>query len=155
MNLMPWLLVVALLVVTVVLLYELSRARQRTAWAERDAELAATGVLTLGTYQHLAMRTAKPQEYRERLLHGALGACAEVGELATTVKAHVFYGKALDQRNVAEEVGDALWFLQLVATAAGLSMDDVATANVEKLRARYPHLYSNEAALARVDKGGA
>lgn len=146
--------VVTLSMSAIVLLYEMSRLRLRLASAEFMAEVANTGVLTCGTYQTLAMRTAKPQEPRERLGHAVLGLADEVGELAKTVKAHLYYGKPLDRTNVAEELGDLLWFAQLAATAVGFSLGDIATANLEKLRLRYPGRYSDADAVARADKRG-
>ena len=39
---------------------------------------------------------------------------------------------------VADELGDVLWYLAVAAKAAGLTLDEVAAKNVDKLRARYP-----------------
>jgi hypothetical protein len=37
----------------------------------------------------------------------------------------------------------------------GMDMEQIAWANIEKLRQRYPEAYSDAAAEARADKGGA
>lgn len=142
----------ALAVTVVVLLFEQSRLKMRVDYAEAFMEWASKGSHNFTAYQYNAMRTAKPQNERDRLGHAVMGLADETGELAKAVKAHLYYGKALDKENVAEEIGDVLWFAQLAATAAGLGLGDIATANIEKLRQRYPHLYSDAAALARADK---
>lgn len=110
--------------------------------------------MLLNDYQEQAMRTNKWLPTKEALVHGALGMASEAGELATAIKAHVVYGKELDRNNVVEELGDLLWFLQLTAITLGVSLEQVAQANITKLRARYPNKYSDEAAIARADKAG-
>jgi len=47
-------------------------------------------------------------------------------------------GRTLDRDAVALELGDALWCLSIAADTLGLSLQDVARLNVEKLRSRYP-----------------
>lgn len=150
-----WFTIAAALAGTVVvLLFEQSRLRQRIDYTEKFMDWMAKSNVTFTMYQYNAMRTAKPQEARDRLGHAVLGLADEIGELAKTAKAHLYYGKPLDKANVAEELGDILWFVQLACTATGFNLAEVAEANIEKLRVRYPQLYSNEAALARADKGG-
>jgi len=39
---------------------------------------------------------------------------------------------------VTLELGDALWCLAIAADTLGISLQDVARRNVEKLRARHP-----------------
>lgn len=109
--------------------------------------------MELNQYQELAMRTAKALEFKDSLVHGALGVTSEAGELATAVKAHVIYGKPLDYANVKEELGDLMWFAQYMASMMGWTMEEVACENIAKLQKRYPDKYSDEAAIARADKG--
>jgi NTP pyrophosphatase (non-canonical NTP hydrolase) len=91
-----------------------------------------------------------PSQLRQiRLNHGVLGLTGEVGELAAALEKWVYYGQDLDEGNVAEEVGDCLWYLSLVCSALGLSLEDCAAANIRKLKARYPEAYSDERAGVR------
>jgi NTP pyrophosphatase (non-canonical NTP hydrolase) len=109
--------------------------------------------MNLNQYQELARRTAKVYPtLNENLVHAALGITSEAGELATTVKATAIYSKPLDTTNVIEEVGDSLWYLALMCTSLGVPLEEVATANIAKLKARYPDKYSDGDALARADK---
>ena len=106
--------------------------------------------MDLNEYQKLALRTAHRQDRREDdLLHGAAGVVTEGGELMDIFKRHRFYGKPLDWVHVKEEAGDVLWYLALVCEAAGVSLEDTARANIEKLRVRYPDKFDAQAALKR------
>jgi NTP pyrophosphatase (non-canonical NTP hydrolase) len=60
-------------------------------------------------------------------------------------------GHARDRDRVTKELGDALRCLAAVATSIGVSLEDVAARNIEKLGRRYPDGYSDEASRARVD----
>jgi NTP pyrophosphatase (non-canonical NTP hydrolase) len=46
--------------------------------------------------------------------------------------------RPLDRDHLREELGDALWCLTAVGHCLGIDLDELATANIEKLRARYP-----------------
>lgn len=95
--------------------------------------------MTLTDYQSHAKRTsAAPWPERERLLVQTLGLCGEAGEIADLIKKHAWHGRELDRTEIANELGDVLWYVADLSTALGLSLDDVATRNVEKLRRRYP-----------------
>ncbi len=87
------------------------------------------------------------------LIHAALGLTTEVGELADPIKKAMFYGKPLDEANIKEEAGDLLWYLAgPLCRALGCTLEELAAANIAKLRARYPDTYSDQHAIARADK---
>ena len=71
------------------------------------------------------------------LLHAALGLQTEGGELADQVKKHLFYGRELDKVNIKEEAGDILWYMAVILRRLGLTFEDVAQANIDKLELRY------------------
>ena len=83
------------------------------------------------------------------VLHSAIGISGEAGELLDTVKKHVFYGKPLDTTNVVEEMGDILFYIQMMCNHMGLSLDDVVHVNIKKLKNRYPDGFSTDKALNR------
>ena len=108
--------------------------------------------MTLDDYQQLAARTIRPGRPAEQALaNWALGLTGEAGEVAEHVKKHLFHGTPLDRDAVAKELGDCLWYLAALAGAIGATLDDVASANVEKLRRRYPGGFSAEASRNRVE----
>lgn len=114
-----------------------------------------TAPLDFQSYQSLAMRTARKPDHAHLefdLQHAAIGLAGEVGELADTVKRFVFYRQQLDKENVVEELGDILWYLALAATAVGADLGKLAEQNIDKLKRRYPHHYTDQHAAARLDK---
>jgi NTP pyrophosphatase (non-canonical NTP hydrolase) len=135
-----------------------SKAEVRAANAEHERDRALEGKLacneslTLNQYQLLAMRTAMPQNHKDAMDHALFGLGSEAGELMTHWKAHRYYGAEFDLAYMAKELGDALWFLQLAASAMVLTLDDVGRGNIGKLTLRYPDKFSAAAALARADE---
>ena len=93
----------------------------------------------LDAYQTSAARTINVSLSREqRLLDAAAGLAEEAGEVLSHVRKHVMQGRSLDRDAVALELGDALWCLAIAADTLGISLNDVAQRNIEKLRARHP-----------------
>ena len=100
---------------------------------------SAENASSLNGYQAEARRTINPALTDEqRLLDAAAGLAEEAGEVLSHVRKHVMQGRTLDRDAVALELGDALWCLSIAADTLGVSLQDVARMNVEKLRARYP-----------------
>lgn len=85
-------------------------------------------------------------------VHAALGICTEAGELADNIKKVWVYEKAQDVTNVREELGDILFYFTAMCEMHGLTLGQIETENIRKLRRRYPTGYTNEAAQARADK---
>ena len=95
---------------------------------------------------------AEMTPFKAHLLHMALGAMTEVGEIGTTIKAHVFYGKELDLENLTEEFGDLEFYIEGLRSKLEIYRSQVLAHNVKKLSKRYAKGYSNEAAINRADK---
>jgi len=111
--------------------------------------------MTPNEYQTLALRTEQTPAFAHhnhelsQLLHAAIGACTEVGELQDAIKKHLMYGKTLDRVNIIEEVGDVLWYLALALTSVDATMEDAMERNIAKLRKRYADKFTEEQALVR------
>lgn len=104
--------------------------------------------MTLDEYQRSALRTATVDP-KDPLCHlglarDALGIAGEAGEVADLVKKHIGHGHALDADKVKKELGDVLWYVAVLSERIGCTLEDVAKANVEKLRARYPSGFDPE-----------
>jgi NTP pyrophosphatase (non-canonical NTP hydrolase) len=90
-------------------------------------------------YQHAARRTAVYAR-RDRVIYPALGLASEAGEVAGKIKKVLrdqdgnFDRTPLDA--IKDELGDVLWYVAALAGDLGLSLDDIATANLAKLGAR-------------------
>jgi NTP pyrophosphatase (non-canonical NTP hydrolase) len=89
-----------------------------------------------------------------RLLHGIMGCGKESGELLDAYNRYLIYGKELDKKNIIEEIGDVMFYVALICRTMNVSLEQVCSENIAKLSIRYPDKFSNEAALARADKGG-
>jgi NTP pyrophosphatase (non-canonical NTP hydrolase) len=95
--------------------------------------------MTLNDYQTAAERTINPSLTRDdRLLDAVAGLAEEAGEVLGLVRKHRMQGREMAHDRLREELGDALWCLAIAAQSAGLSLEEVAAANVAKLRARHP-----------------
>ena len=106
--------------------------------------------MTLDDYQTRAARTTNAAlDDTERLLDAAAGLAEESGEILGLVRKHAYQSRELNREQLKIELGDALWCLAMTARAAGLTLDDVASANVAKLNARYPTGYSDAASRER------
>lgn len=87
------------------------------------------------------------------ILHMALGVAGEAGEIVDAIKKYTIYQKPLDLRNLKEEIGDMLFFLQGICNATGLTFEQCISDNVEKLTKRYHSgRYSDQQAQERADK---
>lgn len=93
----------------------------------------------MDAYQQAARRTINAGLGDDmRLLDAAAGLSEEAGEVLSHVRKHVMQGRTIDRDAVTLELGDALWCLAIAADTLGISLQDVAQRNIEKLRARYP-----------------
>lgn len=83
------------------------------------------------------------------ILHGIIGIASEGGELIDQIKRHLYYGDELDVTNIKIELGDVLWFVSIICAEFGWTFDDIQVANIAKLKARYPEMFTKEQALNR------
>ena len=100
---------------------------------------SAENVSTLNGYQSAARRTInRALTDDQRLLDASAGLAEEAGEVLAHVRKHLLQGRPLDRDAVTLELGDALWCLAIAADTLGVTLDEVARRNVEKLRSRFP-----------------
>ena len=110
--------------------------------------------MRLNEYQAQALRTEDmTRTQRDRIIHGAMGLAGEAGETVDLLKKVVAFGHDIDTAKIRGELGDVLWYVAVLADAVGLTLNEVAQANVYKLRQRYPigEGFTAEASKARVD----
>ena len=101
-------------------------------------------------YRKLSARTM-PSELNEEetLTNMCMGLAGESGELIDHIKKVCFHGHPIDKVYIGKELGDILWYVAGLATTLEINLDDVAQGNVDKLRARYPDGFSQEASKNR------
>ena len=100
-----------------------------------------TEELTLDQYQNRAARTGNTAVvHGERFLNYTLGLCGEAGEVAEVVKKWYYHSTDFEmpEDKLRAELGDVLWYVSQIAASAGMSLNQVAQANLDKLTERYP-----------------
>lgn len=95
--------------------------------------------MNLNQYQNDAMRTAIfPID--QGIEYTTLGLVSEAGEVAGKVKKIIRdHGGNFSQEQraqLADEVGDCLWYVAALARELGVSLEVVATKNLDKLESR-------------------
>ncbi|MGO3702143.1 MAG: nucleoside triphosphate pyrophosphohydrolase family protein [Candidatus Saccharimonadales bacterium] len=96
--------------------------------------------MNMNEYQQAALRTARAKDAPDEVFHLLLGLCGEAGEIAEKTKKIVRDQasdfSALDTNDMKKELGDVLWHVAVLAEYFDISLDDVATTNIEKLASR-------------------
>ena len=96
-------------------------------------------------YQRQTRRTWRGDgSVQDQIDNAVLGLVGEGGEIAEKWKKHRFQGHEWNCDNVAEEIGDILFYAARLAELIGWDLSTVADANIEKLRRRYPEGFSEE-----------
>ena len=91
-------------------------------------------------FQQECDRTARQDlSWEQANLNWALGIAGESGEFCELIKKHVFHDKPMNPEDAKKELGDILYYVAMAAANLGLKLEDVAQANCDKLRSRYPN----------------
>lgn len=102
-------------------------------------------------YQESARRTQRKDLPLWALKeHALFGLSSEVGEVMG-LHQKVHQGHPMDETALRLEIGDCMWFLSELCDVYGWSMEDVAKANIEKLRNRYRDMFTVEESVNRVE----
>ena len=106
--------------------------------------------MTLNEYMELAQRTSnRALDQKGHLFNGVLGLAGEAGECADLLKKHYYQDGRNFVDDLEDELGDVLWYVAETAMALGLTLEEVAVRNVEKLKKRYPEGFEAERSLHR------
>ena len=106
--------------------------------------------MTLNEYMELAQRTSnRALDQKGHLFNGVLGLAGEAGECADLLKKHYYQDGRNFVDDLEDELGDVLWYVAETARALGLTLEEVAVRNVEKLKKRYPEGFEAERSLHR------
>ena len=94
---------------------------------------------TFAAYQSDAEATAKGNHETEKgaLCNWAMGLAGEAGEVVDELKKVLFHDKPRDLEQLKKELGDVLWYVAACCMSLGISLEDVAKANIQKLRHRH------------------
>lgn len=84
-----------------------------------------------------------------RLIHASQGMQTESAEFTDVLKKYLFYGKETDRTNMAEEIGDIMWYVAIACDALGVDLEEVMKTNINKLKARFPDKFTESDAVNR------
>jgi NTP pyrophosphatase (non-canonical NTP hydrolase) len=94
--------------------------------------------MTLDDYQKQALKTLLPNS--DNLPYVTLGLSSEAGEVAGKIKKWIRDQDSdpskLDKDSLSKELGDALWYIAVMADMIGFKLDTIAQNNVDKLKER-------------------
>lgn len=95
--------------------------------------------MNFNEYQELSGRTANDHfDPQLEACNWAMGLAGEVGEYIEIMKKAVFHGKKPEHSSLLKELGDILWYVAQCASYHGFTLEEIAIANIEKLKLRYP-----------------
>ena len=115
-----------------------------------DLERVSPDTLAAGLKGFIALYSNNPAINPIDLIHGIIGSQGESGELLEALSISVLDNQVpVDLVNIVEECGDKLWYIALTLRAVGSTIDEAMELNIEKLKKRYPGLWTQEAVLNR------
>ncbi len=96
--------------------------------------------MTFEEYQKKSRKTALYPDVGGNFIYPTLGLAGEAGEVAEKIKKVIRDdgGEILPEKKkeLEKELGDVLWYLSQLTTEIGLSLEEVAEKNIEKLYSR-------------------
>lgn len=95
--------------------------------------------MDFNTYQQQAATTAVYPE-SAKYIYPTLGLCGEAGEVAEKIKKVIRDNGGVfteeKKKEIIKEVGDVLWYIAALLSDLGVTMDETAVGNLEKLFSR-------------------
>lgn len=89
--------------------------------------------MNLDEYQHSALET---WDGKPGLAYLSLGLAGEAGEFANKYKKVLRGDSIASSQDMADELGDVLWYLSVALWELGYSLEDIALRNLSKLKSR-------------------
>lgn len=109
--------------------------------------------MKLNEFQELSKRTLPEymtwEEKQLAISNYSMGLAGEVGEVIDILKKFAHHGHTLDIYALAEELGDVMHYVAGTSTMFGLTLEEIASGNIEKLRKRYPKGFNSHDSIHR------
>jgi NTP pyrophosphatase (non-canonical NTP hydrolase) len=106
----------------------------------------------LTSFQKECLRTwDTSRDSKEQMVEVIFGIIGEAGELVDELKKHMFHGHPLNPKTISLELGDLLYYTNMLASLINLSMYDVVEDNIHKRNVRYSDSFTTEASIERRD----
>ena len=93
--------------------------------------------ISFNEYQRQAFELISEDGKKDLITNGVLGLAGESGECCDIVKKFKYQGHDLDKNHLKDELGDVLWYLAETASGLGITLEEVALYNLDKLHKRY------------------
>lgn len=93
--------------------------------------------INFNQYQKEAFDLISEDGRKNMVLNGVLGLAGESGECCDIVKKNRFQGHELNKEHLIEELGDVMWYIAETASGLGVTLEEVAQYNLDKLHKRY------------------
>lgn len=93
--------------------------------------------ISFNEYQKQAFELISEEGKKDLITNGVLGLAGESGECCDIVKKFKYQGHDLDKDHLKDELGDVLWYLAETASGLGITLEEVALYNLDKLHKRY------------------
>jgi NTP pyrophosphatase (non-canonical NTP hydrolase) len=96
--------------------------------------------MTFQEYQEESRKTAIYPNKDNNFIYPTLGLAGEAGEVAEKIKKVLRDGNGIvspeKKEELTKELGDVLWYVANLSKELGISLEDVAKNNIEKLQSR-------------------
>ncbi|MDD3170689.1 MAG: nucleoside triphosphate pyrophosphohydrolase family protein [Candidatus Paceibacterota bacterium] len=96
--------------------------------------------MTFEEYQNQARKTAIYPDLGNNFIYPTLGLVGEAGEIAEKIKKVLRDGNGEiteeKRSELNKELGDVLWYIANLSIELGISLEDIAANNLEKLKSR-------------------
>ena len=93
--------------------------------------------INFNQYQKEAFDLISEDGRKDMVLNGVLGLAGESGECCDIVKKNRVQGHELNKEHLIEELGDVMWYIAETASGLGVTLEEVAQYNLDKLHKRY------------------
>lgn len=93
--------------------------------------------ITFNQYQKEAYELISEDGKKDMITNGVLGLAGEAGECCDIVKKYKYQGHELNKEKLLDELGDVLWYIAETASGLGVTLEEVAEYNLNKLHKRY------------------
>lgn len=93
--------------------------------------------ISFNEYQKQTFELISEEGKKDLITNGVLGLAGESGECCDIVKKFKYQGHDLDKNHLKDELGDVLWYLAETASGLGITLEEVALYNLDKLHKRY------------------
>jgi NTP pyrophosphatase (non-canonical NTP hydrolase) len=108
--------------------------------------------MKISEYQADCERTANREEDKKtRIMNWLISLGEESGEVAGSMKKALFHGHDFDDFATIKEIGDVLYYVTILSSELGYSLEEVMTINMMKRRERYPDGFSEDKSRERVE----